>query len=1071
MVSMLNEKSNSQDGLLHSHTLLMAFSRVAHSFQKARTFADFYRAIGFEIKSLGGEVTLLLANSDRTLTMAYTSFSIALIESIERITGKSSIGYTFTPPADSIYACKLDGGNTEFIHWNKGHLVDVLPATLHPLAGHIFEVFHISEGFLAPLRVDGETLGLLVVSGLSLSEDDVTIMDLFSAQIAVGLQNLRLLQKLQDELNAREKAEEKVRQTETYFKSLIENAPDGIALLGLDGKLKYVSPSSIATFGFDENDDFRDAPVKFIHPDDLSFVLDVLNGLIQNRTHVTNLEYRYMHKDGSYHWVESRFSFLMDGAGVEGIVINFHDINERKQAQIALTSSEAELRALFASIHDTVLVIDRYGSYQKIAPTNPGKFYIPPQEVVGNHLSNFFSAEWVGKFLDVIQEVLQTGQTMQIEYPIFINEQMPWFEASVSPMGEDCTLWVARDITERKQVEAKLQLQSAALEAAANTIVITDRDGLIQWANSAFTNLTGYEAGEVIGKSPRQLVRSGKQDQPYYQVLWDTILSGHTWHNELINRRKDGSLYYEEMTITPLRNAKGEIDHFIAVKQDITERKLAEDALRASEDKFRSVISQSADGILLSDESGRVIEFNAAIERITGLTQDEVLGKFLWDVQFQIVPQKLRSAEFYERSKEILQNSLLDGESPYFNKIIEAPYERADGTKRFIQQRAFSIRTENGWRIGNITRDVTENKIAEETLHQQIANLNSLYQMTAILGQTSVLEEVYDTALNSLKSTLATDRVSVLLFDADDVMRFKAWRGLSDAYRKAAEGHSPWKRDAQDPQPVLVPDVHADPDLSSLLPIFVQEGIGALGFIPLTHQGALLGKFMIYFNAPHVFSDEEVQLAQTIARHVGLAIARKLSEDELRNANKSLEIAHLELQQALAHEQVLARTDGLTGLYNRRYFHKIAEREFETAIRHKQPLTIVLFDVDGFKQFNDTFGHALGDSVLIQVAQTAALHEREVDALARYGGDEFIILLPHTDDGQAYIMAERIRERVAALCLEANNSSLFITISIGIAEISLAPQDQSVESTIHRADLALYEAKQNGRNHTVIYKK
>jgi len=132
---------------------------------------------------------------------------------------------------------------------------------------------------------------------------------------------------------------------------------------------------------------------------------------------------------------------------------------------------------------------------------------------------------------------------------------------------------------ERRRTEERLRLQSAALEAAANGIVITDRAGTTLWVNLAFTRLTSYTAEEVIGQNPR-LLKSGQHDAAFYQELWETILSGQVWHGEIINRRKDGSLYTEEMTITPVQDERGEITNFIAIKQDVTERKLAEEKLR-----------------------------------------------------------------------------------------------------------------------------------------------------------------------------------------------------------------------------------------------------------------------------------------------------------------------------------------------------------------------------------------------------------------------------------------------------------------------------------------------------------
>ena len=131
------------------------------------------------------------------------------------------------------------------------------------------------------------------------------------------------------------------------------------------------------------------------------------------------------------------------------------------------------------------------------------------------------------------------------------------------------------EIAERRQGEQRLRLQSAALESAANAIVITDREGCITWVNPAFATLTGYTSEEVLGRNPG-LLKSGKHEETFYQHLWETILAGQVWHGEIINRRKDGSLYIEDQTITPVRDKRGDITHFIAIKQDISERKRAE---------------------------------------------------------------------------------------------------------------------------------------------------------------------------------------------------------------------------------------------------------------------------------------------------------------------------------------------------------------------------------------------------------------------------------------------------------------------------------------------------------------
>jgi len=200
---------------------------------------------------------------------------------------------------------------------------------------------------------------------------------------------------------------------------------------------------------------------------------------------------------------------------------------------------------------------------------------------------------------------------------------------------------------------------------------------------------------------------------------------------------------------------------------------------------------------------------------------------------------------------------------------------------------------------------------------------------------------------------------------------------------------------------------------------------------------------------------------------------RKLAEEELCNTKEGLEAANFELKHSLEREKQLACTDGLTDLCNHRYLFELAAREFHAAVRYHRPLTFLMFDMDGFKRVNDTLGHSAGDKLLVLVAQTTVAQVRTSDVVARYGGDEFIVMLPYASAQQALPIAERIRASVAALQVDAhlNNDKdpLTITLSIGIADLRREPMDKSVERIVQRADKALYKAKQGGRNRIVIF--
>ncbi len=167
------------------------------------------------------------------------------------------------------------------------------------------------------------------------------------------------------------------------------------------------------------------------------------------------------------------------------------------------------------------------------------------------------------------------------------------------------------DITERKRAEAALRVKSAALNAAANAVVITDREGHVEWVNPAFEALTGFSAEEALGKNPRELVKSGKHDRAFFAGLWNTILGGDVWRGEITNRRKDGSLYLEEMTITPVRDESGGILHFVAIKSDVTGRRRLEQQLRAAQKM--DAIGRLAGGV--------AHDFNNALAVILGFAE------------------------------------------------------------------------------------------------------------------------------------------------------------------------------------------------------------------------------------------------------------------------------------------------------------------------------------------------------------------------------------------------------------------------------------------------------------------
>src|SRR5438552_1217390 len=178
--------------------------------------------------------------------------------------------------------------------------------------------------------------------------------------------------------------------------------------------------------------------------------------------------------------------------------------------------------------------------------------------------------------------------------------------------------------------------------------------------------------------------------------------------------------------------------------------------------------------------------------------------------------------------------------------------------------------------------DLRERKAAEKSLGEAARQREALYQFVERRHEAKSSSDIYAAALDAILSALACDRASILLLDGQGVMRFVGWRGLSENYRRAAEGHSPWKPDAKDPEPICIGDVERA-DISDLLRSSIRaEGIGAAAFVPLVTDGKLIGKFTTYYDAPHVFSDQELSLSLTIAAQLALGLERKRAEEELR---------------------------------------------------------------------------------------------------------------------------------------------------------------------------------------------
>jgi PAS domain S-box-containing protein len=269
---------------------------------------------------------------------------------------------------------------------------------------------------------------------------------------------------------------------------------------------------------------------------------------------------------------------------------------------------------------------------------------------------------------------------------------------------------------------------AAVLQQVAEAVVITDQSGTILYVNPAFTRITGYTAHEAIGQTPR-IVKSGVQGPDFYRRLWDTILAGETWQGDVVNRRKDGTLFTEEMTLMPVLGREGKPTHFIAIKQDVTARQIAERSQRL----LAAIVESSEDAILGLNLDGTIASWNHGAEKIYGYSAQEAVGKSI----LMLAPG--RTEEVWS-----IIDKIRSGEPVAHYETIRV---KKDGTTVHVCLSASPIRSPGGEIVGVATvgRDIGDRVEAENALRKSELRYRRLFENNlAGVIRTTIAGEILD---------------------------------------------------------------------------------------------------------------------------------------------------------------------------------------------------------------------------------------------------------------------------------------------------------------------------------------
>jgi len=471
---------------------------------------------------------------------------------------------------------------------------------------------------------------------------------------------------------------------------------------------------------------------------------------------------------------------------------------------------------------------------------------------------------------------------------------------------------VLRDMTWYTEAAYKQNLAATVFDNSIQAILITNAANRIITVNPAFERLTGYGAADVIGQSP-SLLRSGRHDKAFFATMWESVLSSGHWEGEIWNKRKNGEIYPEWLTISVVRDEQGTITHYVAICHDITERKQSEERLR------------------------HVTDFYSALCQV-----DQLVAR-------RTDPQTL------------------------FDGICQTSIEYAH-----LKCACITI-------LGDAAETITIAAACTDVSQSDSAPPNDL-----ILALAS--------------SAIETGEATV----------------SHDGGRPALE--------------------HGDETVKVLT--------GSAGAFPFKRGGRIAGALTVFAGQKNFFDSDLIHLLRRIAEDISFALDGFDQETQRRAAESR---AHY-----------LARHDILTGLHRRNVIEEVMLQQHTHNSEHKRSYSLGLIDLDHFKVINDTYGHAVGDEVLIHVAKILRNTVRLGDWVGRWGGEEFLCLLSETSTELALYGMERMRQQLADTPVIIGGRSLRVTASIGVATF---PTDSTtIAGLMAQVDTALYQAKQQGGN-------
>lgn len=732
------------------------------------------------------------------------------------------------------------------------------------------------------------------------------------------------------------------------------------------------------------------------------------------------------------------YYFLQKPLDHEQLLLIIRNALEARRSELELRRSESVNRSITEAIPDCLIELDQQSEILHLRQPGGKAVFLPGVET-GTRLTDLLPEDQENMILGLIERTLGSDSLQEQEFPLQHGEETRHFEIRMVPKGIDQVLALVRDITDQvrfqQEAEERRQYLEGVLQAAPDAIITLDSDHrVIDWSRGA-QRLFGFRPEEAIGHDLDELIIPPNSEyRREGEVLTSHVLDGQVVSpTETIRYGKDGQPVHVIAAGAPILRGEA-LAGIVATYTDITDRVQAEQALVQSEERYRAFMD-NFDGIVYRSQLGFDFSFlHGAVEEITGYPAEAFLsGRLDW---LSIV---------HPEDRDKFLDAPAIHHSPERSLEREYRIERKEGDFRWVSEVLQIVREdEDHAYLQAMIRDISDQKSLQTILDWQLRVNRDIAELSHKIIESAPIDSISRMVMTKAKqltgSTFGfvgyvnpTNGELMSLAISDEVWEYyppgsqeEIIQGYQGLWQDVLAGEESLLVNEISEQEVRRLDLQGELPVHKMLSCPVSLDDRVVGFISLLNPG-------------EDYISRDLQVVMYLADVYALALGRKETEQQLR---------------------YMATHDDLTDLPNRVYFNNTIKQALAQVRGQEMHLAVMLLDVDKFKQVNDTYGHEVGDVVLQRTADRLQQSLRKSDTIARWGGDEFVIIV---ESDPAYrgprVVVNKILEAFSAP-MDIRDTEISVGVSIGI---SLYPKDgREGDTLIRQADEAMYTAKEQG---------